>query len=90
MSAAREPQIVEIIVDGGAVRVARGTTLAALLMTWGVTRFRTSVGGDPRGPLCGMGTCHECRVTVDGNPHRRACLIACEAGMVVETGGRNA
>lgn len=85
-----ERAMVEITVDGGAVRVERGTTLAALLMTWGVTRFRTSIGGEPRGPLCGMGTCHECRVTVNGQPHRRACLIACEDHMVVETGGRNA
>lgn len=82
--------MVEITVDGGAVSVERGTTLAALLMTWGVTRFRTSIGGEPRGPLCGMGTCHECRVTVNGEPHRRACLIACDDRMVVETGGRNA
>jgi sarcosine oxidase subunit alpha len=34
-----------------------------------------------------MGTCHECRVTVDGVPHRRACLEIVREGMEVQTGG---
>jgi D-hydroxyproline dehydrogenase subunit alpha len=37
--------------------------------------FRTSVTGEPRAPLCGMGVCHECRVTVGGNAHQLACMI---------------
>ncbi len=35
--------------------------------------LRRSATGEPRGPLCGMGTCFECRVTIDGVPHRRSC-----------------
>jgi sarcosine oxidase subunit alpha len=79
---------VEIFLDGRALRVERGMSLAAFLMTWGVTRFRTSVSGEPRAPLCGMGVCHECRVTIDGDPHRRACLVTCDGPMTVETGAR--
>lgn len=37
--------------------------------------FRTSVTGEARGPLCGMGICHECRVTLDGEAHQLACMI---------------
>lgn len=39
------------------------------------TPSRRSVSGEPRGPLCGMGICFECRATVSGVPHRRTCQI---------------
>ncbi len=48
---------------------------------------RTSVAGEPRGVLCAMGICFECRVTIDGVPHRRACMELVREGMRVETGG---
>jgi hypothetical protein len=32
-----------------------------------------------------MGICFECRVTIDGVPHRRACMEACAPEMRVET-----
>ncbi len=78
-------QVVTITVDGAALQVPRGANLAAALAATprGVTR--DSVGGEPRGPLCGMGVCFECRVTVDGAPHVRACMTTCRAGLVVET-----
>ena len=44
-----------------------------------------SVSGEPRAPLCGMGTCYECRVTIDGVAHRRACLVTVADGMHVTT-----
>jgi sarcosine oxidase subunit alpha len=34
-----------------------------------------------------MGTCFECRVTVDGVAQRRACLEPVRSGMTVVTGG---
>ncbi|HSR96643.1 MAG TPA: FAD-dependent oxidoreductase [Kofleriaceae bacterium] len=37
--------------------------------------FRTSVTGEPRAPLCGMGVCHECRVTIEGDAHQLACVL---------------
>ncbi|HKA91382.1 MAG TPA: FAD-dependent oxidoreductase, partial [Haliangiales bacterium] len=42
--------------------------------------FRTSVSGEPRGPLCGMGICHECRVTLGGDAHELACMIPAADG----------
>jgi len=77
---------VAITVDGRPLAVPAGTTVAVALLNHGVARFRTAVGGEPRGPLCAMGTCFECRVTIDGTPHRRACLEVCAPGMAVETG----
>jgi D-hydroxyproline dehydrogenase subunit gamma len=78
---------VEIVVNGSRRRVAADVTLAAALINDGITAFRRSVSGEPRGPLCGMGICFECRVTVDGVAHRRACLEPVRPGMVVSTDG---
>jgi predicted molibdopterin-dependent oxidoreductase YjgC len=76
---------VTISADGRSVRVPAGVTVAAALLDLGVTAFRRSVGGEPRGPVCGMGTCYECRVTIDGVAHRRACLVLVAEGMHVTT-----
>lgn len=78
---------VEIEVNGAVARVAEGISVAAALLNLGVAHLRTSLGHAPRGPLCGMGTCQECRVTIDGVPHRRACLEVVRPGMRVVTGG---
>jgi D-hydroxyproline dehydrogenase subunit alpha len=64
----------EITVNGRRVAIEPGSTAAAALLNAGETRFRTSVSGAPRGPLCAMGICFECRTTIEGTEHRRACL----------------
>lgn len=76
---------VTIVVNGKPVSVAPGTLLAAALAQAGVSRFRRSVQGESRGPLCGMGVCFECRVTVNDQRHCRSCLTLCESGMEVRT-----
>ena len=81
---------IQLIVDDRPLRVRADTTLAAALLDAGVRAFRRSAAGEARAPLCGMGVCYECRVTVDGVPHRRACLVPVAAGMVVETGSAGA
>jgi sarcosine oxidase subunit alpha len=81
------PHSFTVQIDGRLVVVTPGTTVAAAVWNAGMTWFRTSAGGEPRGPVCGMGICFECRVTVDGAPHRRACMLACAPGMTIETGG---
>jgi len=63
-----------VFVNGVELEVPADITLAAALLNTGHSCFRRSVTGEPRGPICGMGTCFECRVTVDGLPGRRACL----------------
>lgn len=77
--------VVTVILDGRSVRVRQGTTVAAALMNLGNGTMRTSVSGDPRGPLCGMGVCFECRVVVDGLAQRLACQTLCVDGMEVRT-----
>jgi predicted molibdopterin-dependent oxidoreductase YjgC len=77
--------VVEIIVDGRPVSAAPGSTVAAALIDARQFAFRSSVSGDARGPLCGMGVCYECRVTIGGVPHQRACLRVVEQGMRIET-----
>lgn len=77
---------VTIVADGRELRVAAGTSVAAALLAAGVGSFRLSVGGEARAPLCGMGTCYECRVAIDGVPLRRACLITVREGMRVSSG----
>jgi len=81
-------RFVSIIADGRPVSVPVGVSVAAALVDLGVAAFRRSVSGEPRAPLCGMGTCYECRVTIDGVPHRRACLVLVADGMHVDTASR--
>jgi D-hydroxyproline dehydrogenase subunit gamma len=80
-------ELITLHVDGHPVRVRAGTTVAAALAAAGVAASRRSVTGQPRGPLCGMGICFECRVTIDGIPHRLGCQTLCNAGMEVQTDG---
>ena len=79
------PPTVTIHADGRLVRVPAGISVAAALLELHVVAFRRSVAGELRGPLCGMGTCYECRVTIDGAPHRRACLVPVAEGMQIVT-----
>ena len=74
-----------IRVDDRSLSVAAGITVAAALVDAEVVAFRRSPTGEPRGPLCGMGTCYECRVTIDGVAHRRACLAVVTDGMAIVT-----
>jgi sarcosine oxidase subunit alpha len=77
----------KITVNGRPVEVPEGTMVSAAVSLAGVTAFRRSVTGEPRGPLCGMGICFECRVTVDGRAHVRSCQVPCRPGMEVCTDG---
>jgi succinate dehydrogenase/fumarate reductase-like Fe-S protein len=74
----------ELSIDGLPHRFAPGTTVAAALMSTGDRCSRTSVSGQRRAPLCGMGICQECRVNIDGL-RRLACQTLCRDGMQVET-----
>lgn len=75
---------IQVTVNGKQVQVAAGTTVAAAILISGETVFRRSAGGEPRGPLCGMGICFECCVAIDGMLHRRSCQTLCRDGMKVQ------
>ena len=76
---------VEITVNGTRLKVPAGTIVAAGLALAGVAQFRHSISGEARGPLCGMGICMECRVTINGLANCRSCLIICAEGMEIHT-----
>jgi hypothetical protein len=77
-------ETVAIRINGRPVVAPAGAMLAAVLVSAGEPA-RLSVSGELRGPLCAMGICFECRVTVDGIPHQRSCQIPCRLGMDVRT-----
>jgi sarcosine oxidase subunit alpha len=77
---------VTLKVNGVQVSVLAGATVAVAVTVAGQA-CRTSVSGEPRGPLCGMGICYECRVSINGMPHCRSCQILCQSGMDVRTDG---
>jgi D-hydroxyproline dehydrogenase subunit gamma len=76
------PSGVTLTVNGAKVCVPSGATVAVAVAIAGQT-CRRSVTGEPRGVLCGMGICFECRVTIGGRTHSRSCQIFCEPGMEV-------
>ncbi len=79
------PDTVTLTVDGVSVAMLAGSMVAAAILKSGKSAFRRSATGELRGPLCGMGICFECRVTIDGEPHCRSCQTICENGMDVRT-----
>ncbi len=72
-------------VNGHEISVADGSTVATAVFESEANVFRRSVTGEPRFPVCGMGICFECRVTVYGTPHQRSCQTLAENGMIVQT-----
>jgi sarcosine oxidase subunit alpha len=76
---------VSISVNGRIIGVQAGSSVAAAVMQAGEA-CRLSVSGEPRGALCGMGICMECRATVDDVLHERTCQITVRDGMRVVAG----
>jgi predicted molibdopterin-dependent oxidoreductase YjgC len=75
-----------VSVDGNEIEAREGDTVAAAMLAAGIVQFRTTpVSGAPRGPLCMMGACFECLVTIDGIGSRQACLTVVRPGMTIET-----
>lgn len=75
---------ITLTIDGRSTSVTTGTTVAAAIAIADATRSapavaasagvtRRSVSGQLRAPLCGMGVCQECRVTVNGRAHVLSC-----------------
>jgi D-hydroxyproline dehydrogenase subunit gamma len=78
-------EIVTLVFDGRTVSTPSGVTVAAALANVGMYAIRSSVTGLPRGVLCGMGVCQECRMTIDGVHNRRACAVVVREGMVIDS-----
>jgi D-hydroxyproline dehydrogenase subunit gamma len=74
--------VITVRVNQQLVRVAMGTSVAVAVLS-AQRNCRISVTGEKRGPLCGMGTCFECRVTINGQAHQRGCQTLCREGMEI-------
>ena len=76
-----------IEVDGVEVPLREGQTIAAALWAAGIRSWRTTrVAGRPRGLLCGIGSCYDCLVEVNGVADVRACITPAQDGDVVRRG----
>lgn len=77
-SIARGPRV-NIFVNGREVAAYRGETVLAALVAAGMKTMRKShVDREVRGPLCGMGVCYECQVSINGRANQRACMTEVE------------
>jgi aerobic-type carbon monoxide dehydrogenase small subunit (CoxS/CutS family) len=77
---------ITIVVNGEKVSCASPITVAALLISkLGTHQFRKTGTGKARGIFCGMGTCFDCLVTIDGQENVRACMTHLKDGMRIET-----
>ena len=73
----------QISFEGREIPAWPGESVAAALIAAGEAVLRRSEAGDPRGLLCGIGVCWECRCTIDGTANTRACMVSAAPGMVV-------
>lgn len=83
----KAPVMLRLRINGLPVEVPAGASVATAVAQISPSLFRHSVHGQPRAPLCGMGVCFECRVSIDGNAQQRACLTPAREGMWVDTHG---
>lgn len=76
----------KITVNGRPVEARPGQTVAAVLLTNGHPSWRTTRHHSrPRGLFCGIGTCHDCLVVVNGTPDVRACQRTIHEGDTITT-----
>lgn len=82
----KQSDIVEIIVDGKAIKAYEGEPILAALLSNGIKVNRyTAKKHEPRGLFCGIGQCTDCAMIVDGKANVRTCITPVKAGMVIFT-----
>ena len=77
---------ITVKVNGKPIVVPFGSTVAVAVMM-AESACRKSVNGEGREPLCGIGNCFECRVTIGENTYCRSCQVLCQPEMEVSTDG---
>ncbi len=76
-----------LVFEGRQLAIQDNDTIAACLLRAGIVVTRQTRNGQPRGVFCGIGVCHDCLVTVDGEPNVRSCVTVAQPGSVVTRGG---
>lgn len=77
--------VARIWINGSSFDATTDMTVVAALMRFDAMHTRSSVTGQARFAVCGMGICQECRVRINGEPHKLACREYCRSGMVINT-----
>jgi sarcosine oxidase subunit alpha len=69
--------------EGRPIAAREGQSVAAALIAAGERCLRRDEAGRPKGAVCGIGVCWECRCSIDGVADIRACMTASRPGMNV-------
>ncbi|CAM2865132.1 ferredoxin [Komagataeibacter xylinus] len=69
--------------EGRAITARPGQSVTAALIAAGQIIHNTARDGSPRGPLCGIGACHDCLLHIDGRTAQRGCMTAATEGMAI-------
>ena len=79
--------MITFLFNGQEVTAEDGATIGGALLASGIRELRTTRFDEkPRGLFCGIGSCFDCVVVVDGVANRRACITLAANGMVVTSG----
>ncbi len=82
----RQGESFYIDVDGKSILAYEGETVATVLLAEGIYAFFHQEPSYPPSKLfCGMGTCHQCLITVDDQLNCLACQTIVYPGMRVRT-----
>jgi hypothetical protein len=75
------PPLVHFRFDGRELTAPRGSTVAGALLSNGERTWRTTrTGAQRRGLFCGIGTCFDCLVDLNGDKAVRACVALLQEG----------
>ena len=75
---------IKIKINGKETTACQGDTVLASLMAAGHIILKKSRKlNENRGPLCAMGVCYECQVSINGVPNQRACMAEVKDEMMI-------
>jgi len=77
------PPEFEFTFEGRPITARDGQSVAAALIEAGERCLRIDEAGNPKGVVCAIGQCWECRCSIDGVADIRACMTAAKPNMVV-------
>jgi predicted molibdopterin-dependent oxidoreductase YjgC len=80
----KETRSVTVYLDGAAIEVPAGLSVAAALLLRDEAPYRRSaLSSAARAPYCMMGVCFDCLVEIDGQANCQGCLVEVREGMRV-------
>lgn len=79
----RRSLVPSMMVGSREIEIRPLDTIGSALLRAGYRVLRRSSSGRPRGLFCGMGVCHDCLVSVEGEPNVRACITPATPGLSI-------